>query len=83
MKPDGAEFETSPLELPASYVWSDLVEANLAQGIVIDSDTAATRWRGERMHYDLGVSALCYQAAARAADPERSRGNAEGDQRFG
>jgi hypothetical protein len=59
------------------------VDANLAQGIVIDSDTAATRWRGERMDYDLGVSGLCYQAAARAADPGRSRGNVERDQGFG
>jgi hypothetical protein len=83
VKPDGTEFETLPLKLPASYVWSDLEEANLAQGIVIDSDTAATRWRGERMDYDLGVSGLCYQAAAHAADPGRSRGNVEGDQPFG
>jgi hypothetical protein len=59
------------------------VEANLAQGIVIDGDTAATRWRGERMDYDLGVSGLCYQAAAHEADPGRSRGNVEGDQLFG
>jgi hypothetical protein len=33
-----------------------------ALGIHIDSDTAATRWRGERMDYDLGVWVLCQQA---------------------
>jgi len=31
-------------------------------GIHIDSDAAATRWRGERMDYDLGVWVLCNQA---------------------
>jgi len=33
-------------------------------GIRIDCDTAATRWRGERMDYDLGVWLLCQQAPA-------------------
>jgi hypothetical protein len=32
-------------------------------GIEIDSDTAATRWRGERMDYELGVWVLCQQHA--------------------
>ena len=83
VKPDGREFETLPLELPQSYAWSDLERANRAQGIVIDSDTAVTRWRGERMDYDLAVSGLCCQAAARAADSARSRGNVERYQGFG
>ena len=30
--------------------------------IRIDRDTAATRWRGERMDYELGVWVLCKQA---------------------
>jgi hypothetical protein len=30
-------------------------------GIEIDSDTAATRWRGERMDYELGVWVLCQE----------------------
>lgn len=28
----------------------------------IDPRTAVTRWRGERMDYDLGVAVLCSQA---------------------
>jgi hypothetical protein len=32
-------------------------------GIEIDCDTAATRWRGERMDYELGVWVLCQQHA--------------------
>jgi hypothetical protein len=31
-------------------------------GIHIDSGTAATRWQGERMDYELGVWVLCNQA---------------------
>ena len=38
-----------------------LQETHAAQGIHIDSDTAATRWRGERMDYELGVWVLCSQ----------------------
>jgi hypothetical protein len=30
-------------------------------GVPIDSKTAATRWRGERMDYELGVWVLCNQ----------------------
>jgi hypothetical protein len=36
-----------------------LEQAHTELGIQIDPDTAATRWRGERMDYDLGVWVLC------------------------
>ena len=45
-----------------AYDWTDLQTANEAQGIRIDSGTAATRWRGERIDYELGVWGLCHQA---------------------
>ena len=45
------------------YDCDDLEYAHAELGIRIDSDTAATRWRGERMDYDLGVWVLCNQAA--------------------
>lgn len=35
--------------------------ANAMLGIHIDSNTAATRWRGERMDYGLAVGILCDQ----------------------
>jgi hypothetical protein len=40
-------------------------------GIHIDRNTAATRWRGERMDYHLGVWVLCSQA--NRARKERAR----------
>jgi hypothetical protein len=50
-----------------AHHWRDLEKTHDAQGIRIDSQTAATHWRGERMDYDLGVWVLCNQA-------ERARG---------
>ena len=61
LKPDGREFNVIG---PAStaYDWRGLQSANEEQGIRIDSNTAATRWRGERIDYELGVWGLCHQA---------------------
>ena len=39
-----------------------LEQTHAELGIDIDSDTAATRSRGERMDYELGVWVLCHQA---------------------
>ncbi|MEA3105958.1 MAG: hypothetical protein QOI88_563, partial [Gammaproteobacteria bacterium] len=61
LRPDGREFEIGYREPPPTYEWTALREANDAQDIHIDSDTAATRWRGERMDYELGVWVLCHQ----------------------
>jgi hypothetical protein len=41
------------------YDADDLEDTHAALGIHIDESTAATRWRGERMDYDLGVWVLC------------------------
>ena len=40
----------------------DLEQIHAELGLQIDSRTAATRWRGERMDYELGVWVLCNQA---------------------
>jgi hypothetical protein len=45
-----------------SYDADDLAHTHAALGIHIDRDTAATRWRGERMDYHLGVWVLCNHA---------------------
>jgi uncharacterized protein DUF222 len=72
-RPDGREFDLPPRDPAASPVdWRALRDTHAALGIEIDSDTAATRWRGERMDYELGVWVLCHQqqrAQRDAADP--------------
>jgi hypothetical protein len=62
LHPDGSHFEVIRHSLAASHSWDDLERAHAKLGIEIDSETAATRWRGERMDYDLGVWVLCQQA---------------------
>jgi hypothetical protein len=53
LHPDGSHFEVIRCSRPASYDWDDFP---------VEPDAAATRWRGERMDYDLGVWVLCQQA---------------------
>ncbi len=60
LHPDGRHFEV--IRCTKVYDADDLEDTHAALGIDIDEDTAATRWRGERMDYDLGVWALCRQA---------------------
>ena len=43
------------------YEWTMLQSENAAQGLRIDSDTASTRWRGERMDFSFGVALICNQ----------------------
>jgi hypothetical protein len=71
LRPDGREFEILYREPPPAYEWMALRNTHAAQGIPIDRNTAATRWRGERMDYELGVWVLCNQAE-RARDRERN-----------
>ena len=44
------------------YSGGELEAAHRAQGLSITADTAATRWRGEQMDYDLAVFLLCHKA---------------------
>jgi hypothetical protein len=46
----------------ASFDGTELQRTHDRQGIHIDSDTAATLWRGEHMNYDLGVHVLLQQS---------------------
>jgi len=62
LRPDGREFDGAYHPAPAQD-WTALCDAHAALGIEIDSDTAATRWRGERMDYELGVWVLCQEHA--------------------
>jgi hypothetical protein len=61
-RPDGSAFdEVRPTEIP-DYAWTDLSDTHAEQGIHIDSATAATLWRGERMDYGLAIQVLLHQA---------------------
>jgi Domain of unknown function (DUF222)/HNH endonuclease len=62
LHPDGRHFEVIRCTQTVSYDGDELEHTHAALGIRIDSGTAATRWRGERMDYDLGVWVLCNQA---------------------
>jgi hypothetical protein len=63
LHPDGRHFEIIRCTAPDPYHGEELEHAHSELGIHIDPDTAATRWRGERMDYDLGVWVLSQQAA--------------------
>ncbi len=58
-------------DAPAEYGGTEIETAHRARRLSIDANTAATRWRGERMDYDLAVFLLCDKAArAKAAHTE-------------
>jgi Domain of unknown function (DUF222)/HNH endonuclease len=76
LHPDGRHFEV--IRCAQTYDADDLEDAHAALGIHIDSNTAATRWRGERMDYDLGVWVLCNQAN-RAREEQDVRAHQEHD----
>ena len=67
-RPDGREFDGVYHPAPP-HEWTALRDTHAALGIEIDSDTAATRWRGERMDYELGVWVLCHQEERAQRDP--------------
>ncbi len=69
LRPDGREFEMQYREPAPTYEWTALQETHTAQGISIDAGTAATRWTGERMDYELGVWTLCSQEERARASP--------------
>jgi hypothetical protein len=69
LRPDGRHFELVCRTRNVPHDGEELKHTHAALGLHIDSDTAVTRWRGERMDYHLGVWVLCSQAnrAARHA----------------
>jgi hypothetical protein len=62
VRPNGREFAAFEGSLLSDYEWTTLRDTHAAHGIVIDAETAATRWGGERMDNGWGVSFLCQQA---------------------
>jgi len=78
LHPDGRHFEVIRCSPPAECDWEDLEQTHAELGIQIDSKTAATRWQGERMDYDLGVWVLCQQAE-RGRDGAPNRADGPGD----
>ncbi len=74
---DGREYQESGFEPGTLYDWTALAESNARGGIVIDPMTAACRWTGERMNYDLAVPTLCLQARLEEAN-DVSAGSAPG-----
>jgi hypothetical protein len=60
-RPDGREYDMPDRAPAPDHDWTALRDAHSQLGIRIDSDTAASRWRGERMDYELGVWVLCHQ----------------------
>jgi hypothetical protein len=62
LTPDGSVFDDVGSTQAPDYAWTDLLETHDEQGIHIDSETAATRWRGERMDYGLAIQGLLQQA---------------------
>lgn len=62
LTPDGSVFDDVGSTQAPDHAWTDLLETHDEQGIHIDSETAATRWRGERMDYGLAIQGLLQQA---------------------
>ncbi|MGB6308763.1 MAG: DUF222 domain-containing protein [Steroidobacteraceae bacterium] len=80
LHPDGRHYEVIRCTAP-EYTGDELAQTHAELGIHIDSDTAATRWRGERMDYDLGVWVLCQQAAQARATHDGADANVSHDSR--
>jgi hypothetical protein len=72
LKPDGTAFDEVRPAQTSAYAWTDLIDAHDEQGIPIDSQTAATRWRGEGMDYGLAIQVL-FQQADRAKQTDRAQ----------
>jgi hypothetical protein len=51
--------------------WTDLAAKNAENGVDIDPDTAATKWRDEQMDYGIAIDALLYRTRRAAGDATR------------
>ena len=59
VRPDGESFDSvAPDHTRPLSDWRRLPEHHEQQGIRIDKNTAATRWRGETMDYGLAIEVL-------------------------
>jgi Domain of unknown function (DUF222)/HNH endonuclease len=69
VRPDGRTFESPrPGSVKPSKDWRHSLVAQHPAGTTINAKTATTRWRGERMDYDLAIEALCQRVAKRRKD---------------
>jgi hypothetical protein len=68
-KPDGQEFHPVDADALIEYAGTEIETDHRARGLSITANTAATRWRGERMDYDLAIFLLCDKAERET--PER------------
>ena len=63
VRPDGRSFDSlAPGFAPAQGDWTRLVATHREQAIVIDKNTATSRWRGESIDYGMAVDGLLYRA---------------------
>ena len=59
VSPDGKSFDSvAPDHTRPFSDWEQLPAEHAHQGILIDKNTAATRWRGETMDYGLAIEVL-------------------------
>lgn len=73
VKPDGSVFDDVRSTPPTAFAWTDLLDTHAERAIHIDSQTAATRWRGEHMDYGLAIQVLLQQAErAQHAEPAQN-----------
>lgn len=63
VRPDGRSFDSiAPEHTRPPSDWQQLPAVHDEQGIRIDKNTAATRWRGETMDYGLAIEVLLQHA---------------------
>ncbi len=58
---EGHPFRGGHRDVASVHDWKEIQSVNEAQGIYIDPRTAATRWTGERMDYDMALFCLFNQ----------------------
>jgi len=64
LRPDGRSFDSvAPEHSRPLANWRELPAMHERHGVHIDKDTAATRWRGERMDHGLAIEVLLQHAA--------------------
>jgi hypothetical protein len=63
VRPDGRSFDSvAPEHSRPLADWRELPAMHERHGVHIDKDTAATRWRGEKMDYGLAIEVLLQHA---------------------
>jgi hypothetical protein len=66
---EGRPYHNGYRKEPQAFQWDDILCVNEANGIYIGPRTAATRWLGERMDYDLALFCLFNQRDRHNACP--------------